>query len=77
MARRIHWWRYSGCHMISGTPYYIIVGEFFIAMAFALLVKNFRRGTFPGAVLLGIAAGAAIFVSYAIGYGLTDGLFRK
>jgi hypothetical protein len=23
MARRIHWWQYSGCHMISFTPWYI------------------------------------------------------
>jgi Domain of unknown function (DUF6989) len=23
MARRIHWWRYSGCRMISFTPWYI------------------------------------------------------
>jgi len=28
MARRIHWWRYSGCRMISYTPWYIILGEF-------------------------------------------------
>jgi len=76
MARRIHWWQYSGCRMISGTPFYIIVGEFLIAGAFALLVKKFRRGDVLNAVLLGVVAGAAIFVSYAIAYCLTDGLFR-
>lgn len=37
MARRIHWWQYSGCRMISYTPWYIIVGEFVIALVFALL----------------------------------------
>ena len=26
MARRIHWWEYSGCKMISFTPWYIILG---------------------------------------------------
>ena len=77
MAWRIHWWKYTGCRMISGTPYYIIIGEFLIAMTFAFLVKKFRRGSFPAAVLLGVVAGAAIFISYAIAYGLTDGLFRK
>ena len=76
MARRIHWWRYSGCRMISGTPYYIVVGEFLIAIAFALLVKKFRRGDIGSAVWLGVMAGAAIFVSYVIAYGITDRLFH-
>jgi hypothetical protein len=76
MARRIHWWRYSGCRMISGTPYYIILGEFLIAMAFALLVRRIRREDFFTAIFFGAAGGVAIFVAYAIAYGLTDGLFR-
>jgi hypothetical protein len=75
MARRIHWWRYSGCRMISGTPYSIIAGELPIAVAFALLVKNFRRVGGMSAAAMGVAGGAAIFVSYAIGYGLTDRIF--
>jgi hypothetical protein len=77
MAKRIHWWRYSGCRMISGTPYYIIVGEFLIAVAFALLVKRFRQGSSGMAVLAGVAGGIAIFVSYAIAYGVTDGFFQR
>jgi hypothetical protein len=77
MAWRIRWWKYSGCRMISETPYYIIIGEFLIAMAFAFLVKKFRRDSFPAAVSLGVIAGAAIFISYAIAYGLTDRLFHK
>ena len=36
-ARRIHWWQYSGCRMTPYTPGYIILGEFGIALAFALL----------------------------------------
>jgi uncharacterized protein DUF6989 len=40
MARRIHWWQYSGCRMISFTPWYIIVGEFGIALVFALLART-------------------------------------
>lgn len=77
MARRIHWWQYGGCRMLSGTPYYIIVGEFLIAVAFALLVKKFRRGDITSAIWLGVLAGAAIFIAYTIAYGLTDGLFRR
>ncbi len=77
MARRIHWWRYDGCRMISGTPFYIILGEFFIAMAFALLVRKFRRGDLGATFLAGIVGGVAIFLSYAVAYGLTDGLFKR
>src|SRR5881409_245692 len=32
MARKIHWWQYSGCRMVSFTPWYIIVDEFGIAL---------------------------------------------
>jgi hypothetical protein len=73
MARRIHWWRYSGCRMISGTPYYIIVGEFLIAIAFALLVRGFRSAAVRTAAAAGVLAGTAIFAGYAVGYWLTDG----
>ena len=77
MARRIHWWQYSGCRMISGTPYYIIVGELLIAVAFALLVRSFRTGDVVKAAVSGVVGGAAIFVSYAVAFGLTDGMFPR
>jgi hypothetical protein len=44
MARRIHWWQYSGRRMISFTPWYIILGEFGIAIALALLTGTLRPG---------------------------------
>ncbi len=74
MARRIHWWTYSGCRMISNTPYYIIVGELGIAIALTLLAGPVRRGNWKATLLAGIAGGLAIFICYALGYGLTDGL---
>jgi len=61
MARRIHWWKYSGCRMISYTPCYTIVGEFGIALVFALLARALRRGSWEVAVLTGLTAGASIF----------------
>jgi hypothetical protein len=73
MARRIQWWKYSGCRMISGTPYYIILGELLIAIAFALLVRNFRRIDAIKAGLTGVPAGLAIFAAYGIAYAITDG----
>ena len=56
MARRIHCWRYSGCRMVSYTPWYIILGEFGIALAFALLARSLWRD----ATVAGLAAGASI-----------------
>jgi hypothetical protein len=73
MAKRIHWWQYTGCRMISLTPYYIIVGELGIAVALAWLASKLRNGGWGKAVLLGVAGGAAIFTCYAVGFALTDG----
>ena len=72
MARRIHWWQYSGCRMISFTPWYIIVGEFGIAVALALLAQTLRRGSWPVAVVAGLTGGLSIFACYAVAFLLTD-----
>jgi hypothetical protein len=74
MARRIHWWEYSGCKMISFTPWYIILGEFGIAVAFAWLARMVRRSSWRGAVVAGIVGGASIFVCYAVAFLITDRL---
>jgi hypothetical protein len=72
MARRIHWWQYNGCRMISFTPWYIILGEFGIAIAFALLAQTLRRGSWREAA--GIGGGFSIFVCYALAFWITDRL---
>jgi hypothetical protein len=72
MARRIHWWTYSGCRMISFTPYYIVLGEFGIAVALALLALQLRHASRTQAVLLGLTGGLAIFICYALAYLVTD-----
>ena len=74
MARRIHWWQYSGCRMILFTPWYIILGEFGIALAFALLARTVRRGSWRQAVVAGMAGGFSIFVCYALAFWITEGL---
>ena len=76
MARRIHWWQYNGCKMISFTPWYIILAEFGIALVFALLARTLRRGSWPVAVLTGLGGGASIFVCYAAAFLITDRLIR-
>jgi hypothetical protein len=74
MAKRIQWWQYHGCRMISNTPYYIILGELLVAVAITLLARPLRRGAWAPVVPAGIAGGAAIFIAYALAYGVTDGL---
>ena len=74
MARRIHWWQYSGCRTISFTPWYIILGEFGIALALTLLARTLRRGSWRTAILAGIAGGWAIFVCYAVAFFIADRL---
>jgi len=74
MARRIHWWQYNGCHMISFTPWYIILGEFGIAIAFALLAQTLRRGSWREAVFAGIGGGFSIFACYALAFWIADRL---
>jgi hypothetical protein len=74
MARRIHWWQYGGCRMISFTPWYIILGEFGIALVFALLPRTLRRGSVCAAIVAGFAGGISIFACYAVAFFITDRL---
>jgi hypothetical protein len=74
MARRIHWWRYSGCRMISFTPWYIIVGEFGIALMFALFARTLRRSSWRVVVVAGLTGGLSIFACYSVAFLLTDRL---
>ena len=76
MARRIHWWQYSNCRMISYTPWYIILGEFGIAVAFALLARTLRRDSWRDAILAGVTGGASVFVCYALAFLITDRLIK-
>ena len=74
MARRIHWWRYTGCRMISFTPWYIILGEFGIALVFALFGRRLRRASWRVAVVAGLTGGLSIFACYAVAFLITDRL---
>jgi hypothetical protein len=74
MARKIHWWRYENCRMLLHTPYYIIVGEFFIAIALGYAARSVRRESWLLPIAAGLLAGLAIFASYAVAYELIDGL---
>jgi hypothetical protein len=76
MARRIHWWQYRGCRMIAFTPWYIILGEFGIALVFALLARRLRRSSWRVAVVAGLTGGLSIFACYAVAFLITDRLIK-
>jgi len=76
LARRIHWWQYSSCRMILCTPWYIILGEFGIAVAFALLARLLRRGSWLDAIIAGVIGGASIFICYGVAFLITDRLIK-
>ena len=60
--------------MVSFTPWYIILGEFGIALALTLLARRLCRGSWLGAIGAGIAGGISIFVCYAVAFFITDRL---
>jgi fluoride ion exporter CrcB/FEX len=53
---------------------YIIVGEFGIALVFALLARTLRRDSWRVAVVAGVAGGVSIFVCYVVAFLITDRL---
>lgn len=60
--------------MLSYTPYYIILGEFGIAIILAVLAKRLANSTWADTLLIGTTGGMGIFLCYALAYGITDGL---
>lgn len=62
--------------MLSNTPYYIILGEFGIALLLAIFAKKVVRSSLISIVWLGLAGGAGIFICYAIAYGVSDWVFH-
>jgi hypothetical protein len=74
MARHINWWQYGNCRMLSYTPYYIILGEFGIAIFLTILAARITRGTWTTAFFAGTVGGLGIFICYAAAYGITEGI---
>ena len=72
MARLIHWWQYTNCRMISGTPYYIVLGEFGIAMALAWCAQAVPTGKPSAIIRAGSLAGLGILVSYVGAYEIAE-----
>jgi len=74
MATHINWWQYGNCRMLSNTPYYIILGEFGIAILLAMLTKRVSQENLATVFVAGAAGSLGIFICYALAYALTDGI---
>jgi hypothetical protein len=73
MALKVRWWRYADCRMFLHTPYYIILGEFLIAVVIAALAGQTRYERWSRSILAGLLAGLGIFACYALGYFAMEG----
>ncbi len=62
--------------MISFKPWYIMLGEFGIALAFALLAQILRRSSWRRAIIPGFFGAIPIFGCYAVAFLLTDQLVK-
>ena len=76
MALRVHWWRYMNCQMLLHTPWYIILGEFLIAVALGVLARSARAEGWLRPFGAGVLGGLAIFACYAASYVAIEGLPR-
>ena len=72
MALKTKWWSYQDCRMFLHTPYYIILGEFFIVLAIVLLARRIRIDNLFATVIYGATGGAAIWICYAAAFGICE-----
>lgn len=71
-AKGAGWWAYEDAHrMVFGAaPYYIILGEFLLALALPLLFVAVRQREFYWTLPFGAAMGIWIWISYFIAFQL-------
>lgn len=65
MALRTKWWAYHDCRMFLHTPYYIILGEFFIVVSIVFFARRVRIPRFMDTFFAGVGAGVTILLCYA------------
>ncbi len=76
MALRTNWWSYSNCRMLLHTPYYIIAGEYLIAVFLGVLANDLRKEKPILTFSAGAVAGASVLVCYGLAYELIDNFLR-
>lgn len=70
LAKGAQWWFYQDTPMVFGAPYYIIVGEFLLALPFIWIDRNLDRSSRSRQLLYGIGVGLGIFIAYWISWQL-------
>ena len=76
MALRTNWWSYSNCRMLLHTPYYIIAGEYLIAVFLGVLANDLRKEKPILTFSAGAVAGASVLVCYGLTHELIDNFLR-
>jgi hypothetical protein len=68
-AKGAGWWYYEDQHrMIWNTPFYIILGEFLLAMALPALLDRCGRRAFYWSMPIGVLMGLWIWMSYRLAF---------
>jgi len=70
LAYGADWWAYSGCSMVGRAPDYVILSEFFIVMAMAILYKVVEARRATETFKAGVLGGVDILVCFAAAYSL-------
>lgn len=69
-AKGAGWWSYSNARMIGNTPWYIIGGEFLIALTLPALTRLMQKAPAAWSLALGVIQGLWIWAAYALAYAL-------
>lgn len=77
LALKTNWWAYSGCRMFLHTPYYIVLGEFFIVIVIAFLFRRLQAQRLGQTVFAGVVGGLAIFLCYALAFWIFEILWTS
>jgi hypothetical protein len=69
-ARNANWWYYQKTPMLGNTPWYIIGGEFLIALSLPAVISQLERRHWSVSICAGIGQGLWIWVAYGVAFRL-------
>lgn len=69
-AKNAGWWYYHNTPMLGNTPWYIIGGEFLIALSLPAAISLLEKRHWSVSICAGICQGVWIWVSYALAFRL-------
>ncbi len=71
LAADADWWVYVSTPMVANAPYYIILGEFLLALPLVWMVDGLEKlGPWKGGLLFGVVEGLVIFGAYVVAWWL-------